>query len=70
MGKQYSVSEPHLQGRCWGGGTLGVHLVIMNMDVVDVGIPLLSMHSPDEISSKVDIWYLFRTFTAFYKGEQ
>jgi len=37
-----------------GGGTIGGFLSMRNMEVLDVGIPLLSMHSTYEMSSKVD----------------
>jgi aspartyl aminopeptidase len=36
------------------------------MDVMDVGVGLLSMHSPFEVSSKVDLWHLRRGFVAFF----
>ena len=37
-----------------------------NMDVIDVGIGILSMHSPYEVSSKIDLWELYHGFMAFY----
>jgi aspartyl aminopeptidase len=36
------------------------------MDVIDVGIGLVSMHSPFEVSSKADLWELYRGFGAFF----
>jgi aspartyl aminopeptidase len=39
------------------------------MEVLDVGIPLLSMHSPFEMSSKVDHWSIYRFFGSFYGME-
>jgi aspartyl aminopeptidase len=36
------------------------------MDVMDVGVGLLSMHSPFEVSSKVDLWHLRKGFVAFF----
>ena len=36
------------------------------MDVVDAGPAILSMHSPFEISSKIDIYAFFEAFKAFY----
>jgi aspartyl aminopeptidase len=38
------------------------------MDVIDVGVGLLSMHSPFEVSSKVDLWQLHRGFVAFFNN--
>jgi aspartyl aminopeptidase len=49
-----------------GGGTIGGFLSAQNMEVIDVGIPLLSMHSPFEMSSKVDAWNLYRFMSVFF----
>ncbi len=51
-----------------GGGTVAKFLSRRGSDVVDMGFPLLSMHSPYEISSKVDIFHTFRASKAFYEG--
>ncbi len=48
-----------------GGGTVAKFLGERNMDVLDVGIPLLSMHSPLEVSAKVDISMAVKGFRAF-----
>lgn len=50
-----------------GGGTVAMFLAKLNMDVVDVGVPILSMHSPFEISSKVDVFENYRAITAFFQ---
>lgn len=52
-----------------GGGTIGGFLSMRNMEVLDVGIPLLSMHSTYEMSSKVDLWSYYRFMLAFYSTE-
>ncbi len=52
-----------------GGGTLGRFLSSRDMEVLDVGIPLLSMHAPYEMSSKVDHWSIYRFFSSFYGME-
>ncbi len=49
-----------------GGGTIGGFMSREDMEVIDLGVPLLSMHSPFEMSSKVDVWEFYRTMTAFY----
>jgi len=49
-----------------GGGTIGLFMSREDMEVIDLGVPLLSMHSPFEMSSKVDVWDFYRTMTAFY----
>ncbi|RJR24661.1 aminopeptidase [Candidatus Microgenomates bacterium] len=48
-----------------GGGTIAVFLARHNMDVVDAGPPILSMHSPFEISSKIDVYSCFEAYQAF-----
>ncbi|MGB2627375.1 MAG: hypothetical protein WAK20_11355 [Candidatus Acidiferrum sp.] len=50
-----------------GGGTIGGFMSRQDMDVIDLGVPLLSMHSPFEMSSKVDVWNFYRTMNAFYR---
>ena len=52
-----------------GGGTIGGFLSERNMEVIDVGIPLISMHATYEMSSKVDLWSYNRFFAAFYQME-
>jgi aspartyl aminopeptidase len=49
-----------------GGGTIGGFMSSEDMEVIDLGVPLLSMHSPFEMSSKVDVWNFYRTMSAFY----
>jgi len=48
-----------------GGGTIGGFLSKEDMEVIDMGVPLLSMHSPFEMSSKVDVWYFYRFMGVF-----
>ncbi|RMF69599.1 MAG: aminopeptidase 1, partial [Calditrichaeota bacterium] len=50
-----------------GGGTIGNFLSRENMEVLDCGVPLLSMHSPYSLSSKVDLWWLYQSFQAFFR---
>jgi aspartyl aminopeptidase len=49
-----------------GGGTIGGFMSREDMEVIDFGVPLLSMHSPFEMSSKVDVWNFYRTMNVFY----
>ncbi len=49
-----------------GGGTVGVFFSDWDMEVIDMGVPLLSMHSTFEISSKVDTWNFYRFMSAFF----
>ncbi len=48
------------------GGTIGKSLSKDNMEVIDYGVPVLSIHSTYSISSKVDVHMLFRAMDAFY----
>lgn len=50
-----------------GGGTIAQYMAHMDIDVVDVGVPILSMHSPFEVSSKLDVYHTYKAFQAFYK---
>ena len=49
-----------------GGGTIAKYVANMNVDVIDLGVPVLSMHAPFEIISKIDIYESYRAFHAFY----
>ncbi len=49
-----------------GGGTVAMFLAGLNMDVVDIGVPILSMHSPFEVASKVDVFENYRAIDAFF----
>ena len=50
-----------------GGGTIAMYVANMNMDVIDCGVPVLSMHSPFEVTSKGDIYMAYKAYKAFYK---
>ena len=50
-----------------GGGTIAKLVAHMNVDTVDLGVPILSMHSPCELSSKLDVYNTYKAFKAFYK---
>ncbi|MGC1482213.1 MAG: hypothetical protein WA789_00330 [Candidatus Acidiferrum sp.] len=49
-----------------GGGTIGGFMSREDMEVIDFGVPLLSMHSPFELSSKVDDWNFYRAMSVFF----
>ena len=51
-----------------GGGTIAKFLAEHGMEVIDAGPPLLSMHSPFEISHKADIHAARQAFLAFYQA--
>ena len=49
-----------------GGGTIAFILANKGMDVIDCGVPILSMHSPYEVSGKLDIYMMYKAYKAFY----
>ena len=49
-----------------GGGTIAKYVANMNVDVVDLGVPVLSMHAPFEIVSKTDVYMAYRAFFTFF----
>lgn len=50
-----------------GGGTIAYILGNLGMNVIDSGMAILCMHSPWEVSSKVDIYEGYRAYKAFLK---
>ncbi len=48
-----------------GGGTIACFLANMDVEVIDVGVPLLAMHSPYEIAGKFDIYMAYKGYRAF-----
>jgi aspartyl aminopeptidase len=52
------------------GGTIGNSLSRRNMEVIDYGVPLLSIHSTYAVGSKVDLHMLYRAMDAFYKAPE
>lgn len=51
-----------------GGGTIAYICAKYGMNVIDCGIPVLSMHAPWEVISKVDLWEEYKCYCAFLKG--
>jgi aspartyl aminopeptidase len=60
--------QTHSYDSGYGGGTIAAWFAGQNMDVIDVGIGIVSMHSPYELSSKIDLWELYGGFKAFYEA--
>ena len=50
-----------------GGGTIAYILANKGVDVIDCGVPVLSMHAPYEVTSKYDIYSAYKTYEAFWK---
>ena len=49
-----------------GGGTIAKFVAHMDVDTVDLGVPILSMHAPFELASKLDVYHTYKAFKAFY----
>ena len=65
-------------GVCWqtgelgavdvgGGGTVALYVAGKDINVVDIGVPVMSMHSPFEVTSKLDVYSAYRAYKAFYQ---
>ncbi|MEG2405345.1 MAG: aminopeptidase, partial [Oscillospiraceae bacterium] len=50
---------------CGGGGTVAKYIANRNVDVVDIGVPMLSMHAPFELVAKLDVYMTYKAFSAF-----
>jgi aspartyl aminopeptidase len=51
-----------------GGGTVAKYLAVHGVEIIDCGVPLLAMHSPFEISSKLDVFETFRAYKVFLES--
>ena len=49
-----------------GGGTIAKFVARLNIDTVDLGVPILSMHAPFELAAKLDVYHTYKAFGAFY----
>ncbi|MBQ8428260.1 MAG: aminopeptidase, partial [Clostridia bacterium] len=50
-----------------GGGTVAKYIANMNIDTVDIGVPVISMHAPYELISKADLYQEYLAFKAFIR---
>ena len=50
-----------------GGGTIAYIFANKGIDVIDCGVPVLSMHAPYEVTSKYDVYSAYKTYRAFFK---
>lgn len=51
-----------------GGGTIAKYFANLGMEVIDCGVPVLSMHSPFEITSKIDVYFTYLAYKAFFEN--
>ena len=53
-----------------GGGTIAKYVANRGIPVLDIGVPVLSMHSPFEVIHKTDLYMAYRTFALFCKNAE
>lgn len=53
---------------CGGGGTVAKFIAEKNVDVIDLGVPVISMHAPYEVVSKTDVYMTHKAIEAFFKA--
>lgn len=51
-----------------GGGTIAVYMAQMGMEVIDCGVPVLSMHAPYEVISKIDLYFTYLAYRVFLEN--
>lgn len=51
-----------------GGGTVAAYIANLDIDTIDVGVPVLSMHAPYELVAKADVWSAYRAFQVFLES--
>ena len=52
-----------------GGGTVAAYMAERDIDTIDAGVPVLSMHAPFETVSKLDCYMTYRGMKAVYEAE-
>jgi len=50
-----------------GGGTIAQYIANLGAEVIDCGVPVLSMHSPFEVTSKIDVYNTYKAYKVFYQ---
>lgn len=50
-----------------GGGTVAKYIANHNIETVDIGVPVISMHAPYEVVSKADVYSTYQAFCSFIK---
>ncbi|HOL22101.1 MAG TPA: aminopeptidase [bacterium] len=53
-----------------GGGTIATYIARYNIDTIDCGTGVLSMHAPYELTSKADVYSTYLAYRAFYSTEK
>ena len=52
-----------------GGGTIAKYVANRGIKVLDMGVPVLSMHSPFEVIHKTDLYMAYRAFSLFNNAQ-
>ena len=52
-----------------GGGTIAKYIASWNVNVIDIGVPVLSMHAPYEVISKIDLYMTYKAVYSFFKAK-
>ena len=52
-----------------GGGTIASYISLNNIDTIDIGVPVLSMHAPVEVVAKADEYMLYKAIHAVYNSK-
>ncbi len=52
-----------------GGGTIAKYISNLGVETIDCGTPVLGMHSPLELASKVDLYETYKGYSAFFKAK-
>ncbi len=53
-----------------GGGTVAKYVAERNIDTIDVGVPVISMHAPYEVVAKADVYNMHKAIKAFFKTDK
>ncbi len=53
-----------------GGGTIASEISVHSIDTVDIGVPVLSMHAPIEVTAKADVYMLYKAVRAVYDSKK
>ena len=51
-----------------GGGTVAMYIANLDINTIDVGVPVLSMHAPFEVTAKNDVYMAYKAFRTFFKN--
>ena len=53
-----------------GGGTVAQYIANLNVETIDCGVPVLSMHSPFEVTGKLDVYMTYEGYRAFLLSDE